>query len=356
MQTIDVMLGRRSYPIHIESGLLNNIPSLLGEVNGDRKWVIISEPKLLDLHGNTLRLNLEGAGFACDVITLEEGEASKNLSVYGSIIERLIELQCDRTSAILALGGGVVGDVSGFVAATFLRGIDYYQIPTTCLGMVDSAIGGKTGVNSPSGKNLVGAVYQPKGVLIDPELLHSLPRGEVQSGLGEVIKYGAIRDKDFFHKVSSWLDDTDAFPFEDAIAQCCTIKAEIISKDEREGSLRRILNFGHTVGHALEAQLGYGTIRHGEAVSYGMKCAGKISCEMGFLSEEEFILLSSTIGKLPLPTLPEIDKTALMKFIRVDKKWENLQLHFVLLKQLGKAVISTAVTEDLIKNSLEVFE
>ncbi len=270
MQTVDVMLGRRSYPIHIESGLLKKVPSLLGEVNDYRKLVIISEPKLLELHGNTLRSNLEEAGFTCDVITLKEGEPSKNLSVYGSLIDRLIELQCDRTSAILALGGGVVGDVAGFVAGTFLRGIDYYQIPTTCLAMVDSAIGGKTGINASAGKNLIGVVYQPKGVLIDPDLLHSLPREEVQSGLGEVIKYGAIRNKEFFHKVSSWLDDLDAFPFEDAIKECCAIKAEIISKDEREGGLRRILNFGHTVGHALDAVLGYGTFRHGEAVSYGM--------------------------------------------------------------------------------------
>ncbi|MEE2877225.1 MAG: 3-dehydroquinate synthase [Candidatus Neomarinimicrobiota bacterium] len=354
MQTVDVKLGNRGYPIHINPGLLHEIPSILAQVNNGRKWVIISEPKLLDLYGNILRLELEEAGFDCAVITLQDGEESKSLSAYGSLIDRMIELECERTSAILALGGGVVGDVAGFVAATFLRGIDYYQVPTTFLSMVDSAIGGKTGVNRPAGKNLVGAVYQPKAVLIDPDLLQSLPSKEVYSGLGEVIKYGAIRDKHFFLNISTWLDSLDIFPFADAIAKCCAIKARIVSEDEREDGLRRILNFGHTVGHSLEAQFGYGAIRHGEAVAYGMKCAGKISNEMGFLTSEEFALLSDTVGKLPLTTLPEVDETLLMQFLKVDKKWENNRLHFVLLEKLGKAITSTAVTEDLIRDSLKV--
>lgn len=352
MHVINVQLGKHSYPIHIESALLSEVPSILNNANRGQQWVIISQPLLMDLYGNSLVSDLEKAGFNCQSITLTDGEEGKNLSEFGNIIGKMIELNCDRTTSLLALGGGVVGDVAGFVAASFLRGIEYYQIPTTLLAMVDSAIGGKTGINTPAGKNLVGAVYQPKAVLVDTDLLQSLPNEEVYSGIGEVVKYGAIRNIDFFNKVSSWLDDISTFPYNNAIAECCIIKARIVEEDEYELGLRRILNFGHSIGHALEAQLGYGTIRHGEAISYGMKCAGAISHEMGFLSEEDRTLLSSTIEKLSLPLLPEVDHTRLMKFLKVDKKWENRRLHFILLNRLGNAFISTDVTEDMIYASL----
>jgi 3-dehydroquinate synthase len=235
-----------------------------------------------------------------------------------------------------------------------MRGIDYYQIPTTLLAMVDSSIGGKTGINIAEGKNLVGAIYQPKGVLIDPVILESLPQEEVFAGLGEIIKYGAIWDKAFLIDISTWLEDIDSFPFEDAIHKSCKIKAEVVSKDEREGDLRRILNFGHTIGHALESHLGYGKIRHGEAVALGMKCAGFISKKLNLLSKEELSTLNQTINRLPLPQLPHINGNHLMPFIKTDKKSEKGVLNFVVLDGLGNAITSTNVTEDLIKQSLTV--
>ena len=354
MKSLQVNLGSRSYPIHVKSGLLKQTASILSDQNHGQKWVIISQYNLMELFGFDLMTELNESGFNCDYITLPVGEASKSLNEFSRVISQMVEFGCDRKTTILALGGGVVGDVSGFVASSFMRGIDYYQIPTTLLAMVDSAIGGKTGINIAEGKNLVGAIYQPKGVLIDPVILESLPQEEVFAGLGEVIKYGAIWDKAFLIDISTWLEDIDSFPFEDAIRKSCKIKAEVVSKDEREGDLRRILNFGHTIGHALESHLGYDKIRHGEAVALGMKCAGFISQKLNLLSKEELSTLNQTINRLPLPQLPHINGNHLMPFIKTDKKSEKGVLNFVLLDGLGNAISSTDVTEELIQESLKV--
>ena len=354
MKSVQVNLGSRSYPIHVKSGLLKQTASILSDQNHGQKWVIISQYNLMELFGFDLMTELNESGFNCDYITLPLGEASKSLNEFSRVISQMIEFGCDRKTTILALGGGVVGDVSGFVASSFMRGIDYYQIPTTLLAMVDSSIGGKTGINIAEGKNLVGAIYQPKGVLIDPVILESLSKEEVMAGLGEVIKYGAIGDKAFLIDISTWLEDIDSFPFEDAIRKSCKIKAEVVSKDEREGDLRRILNFGHTIGHALESHLGYGKIRHGEAVALGMKCAGFISQKLNLLSKEELSTLNQTINRLPLPQLPHINGNHLMPFIKTDKKSEKGVLNFVLLDGLGNALSSTDVTEELIQESLKV--
>ena len=354
MKSVQVNLGSRSYPIHVKSGLLKKTASILSDQNHGQKWVIISQYNLMDLFGFDLMTVLNESGFNCDFITLPVGEASKSLNEFSRVISQMVEFGCDRKTTIIALGGGVVGDVSGFVASSFMRGIDYYQIPTTLLSMVDSSIGGKTGINIAEGKNLVGAIYQPKGVLIDPVILESLSKEEVMAGLGEVIKYGAIWDKAFLIDISTWLEDIDSFPFEDAIRKSCKIKAEVVSKDEREGDLRRILNFGHTIGHALESHLGYGKIRHGEAVALGMKCAGFISQKLNLLSKEELSTLNQTINRLPLPQLPHINGNHLMPFIKTDKKSEKGVLNFVLLDGLGNAISSTDVTEELIQESLKV--
>jgi 3-dehydroquinate synthase len=354
VKSVQVNLGSRSYPIHVKSGLLKQTASILSDQNHGQKWVIISQYNLMDLFGFDLMTVLNESGFNCDFITLPVGEASKSLNEFSRVISQMVEFGCDRKTTIIALGGGVVGDVSGFVASSFMRGIDYYQIPTTLLAMVDSSIGGKTGINIAEGKNLVGAIYQPKGVLIDPVILESLSKEEVMAGLGEVIKYGAIWDKAFLIDISTWLEDIDSFPFEDAIRKSCKIKAEVVSKDEREGDLRRILNFGHTIGHALESHLGYGKIRHGEAVALGMKCAGFISQKLNLLSKEELSTLNQTINRLPLPQLPHINGNHLMPFIKTDKKSEKGVLNFVLLDGLGNALSSTDVTEELIQESLKV--
>ena len=354
MKTIQVQLGDRSYPIHIMRGLMIDIPSILSGNNNGQKWVIISQHRLMELFGFDLMTNLKDNGFDVEFITVPVGESAKSLNNFSRVISQMVKLNCDRSTTILALGGGTVGDVVGFVASSFMRGIEYYQIPTTLLAMVDSSIGGKTGINITEGKNLIGSIYQPQGVLVDSTLLDSLPRKEVIAGMGEVIKYGAIRDTDFLNQVSEWLNDIDSFPFGKAIERSSEIKADIVSADEREGGLRRLLNFGHTVGHALEAHFGYGRIRHGEAVALGMKCAGWISKRMNMLSNDEFNQLAEPILKLPLPSLGKLNVNHLMSYIQVDKKSEKGVLNFVVLDGLGNGATSTHVTETLIKQSLKV--
>jgi 3-dehydroquinate synthase len=354
MKTIQVELGNRSYPIHVKSGLLSEILTVLTDKNHGQKWVIISQHRLMELFGFDLMNQLKEGSYNIDFVTLPNGEAAKSINELSRVVSQMVELTCDRSSTILALGGGVVGDVAGFVAASFMRGIDYFQIPTTLLAMVDSSIGGKTGVNIAEGKNLVGAIYQPKAVLVDPDVLGSLPKEEVIAGLGEVIKYGAIWDQNFLNDTAKWMENLDTFPFEEAIARSCEIKAEVVSQDEREGNLRRILNFGHTIGHALESHLGYGKIRHGEAVAFGMKCAGFISQKLGLLSKKELVNLVQTINLLPLPSLRHINGNHLMPFINTDKKTEKGVLNFVVLNGLGNATITTEVTEELIQESLKV--
>ena len=227
MKTIQVQLGDRSYPIHIKPGLTIDIPSILSDNNNGQKWVIISQLRIMELFGFDLMTNLKDNGFDVEYITVPMGEASKSLNDFSSLISQMIELNCDRSTTILSLGGGTVGDVAGFVASSFMRGIKYYQIPTTLLAMVDSSIGGKTGINIAEGKNLIGSIYQPQGVLVDSTLLDSLPREEVISGLGEVIKYGAIRDTNFLKQISNWLNDIDSFPFDKAVKRSGEIKADI---------------------------------------------------------------------------------------------------------------------------------
>jgi 3-dehydroquinate synthase len=220
--------------------------------------------------------------------------------------------------------------------------------------MVDSSIGGKTGINVSEGKNLVGAIYQPKRVIVDPNLLESLPKEEVNAGIGEIIKYGAIWNKEFLLQIRSWLMDINNFPFDNAIYTSCKIKAEIVSKDENEHGIRKILNFGHTIGHALESYLGYGKIRHGEAVAFGMKSSGYISGKLGSISKNDLLILINMIDNLPLPELPHINPNHLLPFIKNDKKTEKGKLNFVILDNLGNAKTTTKVDEDLIIESLKV--
>ena len=354
MNTIQVALGEKTYPIYLENGLTQNISNLLSNVNHGQRWVIISQYSLMEFFGFELLSNMKKDNYKIDYITLPNGEAAKSINEFNRVISSMIEMHCDRTTNIIALGGGVVGDLAGFVASSFLRGINYYQVPSTLLSMVDSSIGGKTGLNIAEGKNLVGSIYQPKAVFIDPNLLHSLPNKELISGLGEVIKYGAIYDRNFLTDISVWLDDIGSFPFNKAIKRSCQIKADIVSKDEREHGIRRILNFGHTVGHAIEAVMGYGKIRHGEAISHGMKCAGWISKELGLLSKSDNEYLNKIIDKLPLPSINKIQTNDLLSFIGRDKKIEDQVLNFVALEKLGKAITTTDVSEDLIQKSFKV--
>ena len=358
MQTISVPLQNRSYPIWIENDLINKLSELLKPLNQKQQWVVCSQEDIFNHYGKPLINSLKNAGFSVESIIYSDGEEAKSLTVLESIYPQLIEMGCDRSSTLLALGGGVVGDVTGYIAATFMRGVDYIQIPTTLLAMVDSSIGGKTGVNLPYGKNLVGAIWQPKAVVIDPELLNSLPKREVTSAMGEVIKYGAILDKELFDLISENLDNLleigNPTLLTDVIARCAKLKADIVADDEREGDNRRILNFGHTIGHALETHFGFDTLRHGEAIAYGMLVAGKLSIEYSGLKDEDFELLQETIQKLPLPILPKFDPKALLNIIQNDKKIKNGKIHFILLKEIGESIVNNNLNDESIINALEI--
>ena len=357
MQTISVPLQNRSYPIWIENGLLAKLPELLKPMNQGQKWVIFSQDGIFKLYGMELLADLKAAGFNVDTILLPDDEAAKSLSALENVYSKLIELGCHRSSTFLALGGGVVGDAAGFIAATFMRGVDYIQIPTTLLAMVDSSIGGKTGVNLPAGKNLVGAIWQPKAVVIDPKLLESLPEREISSAMGEVIKYGSILDKDLFNLVADNMDDllnlSNVKLLTEVIGCCAKLKADIVAEDEREGDKRRILNFGHTIGHALETHFGFDTLRHGEAVAYGMLAAGKLSTQISNFQFQYFEMLQDTIQKLPLPKLPEFEPKQILQIMQRDKKVKDGKIHFVLLEELGKAAIVDDVEEKTIINAME---
>ena len=357
MKIIEVDLHKRSYPIWINNGIINQIPDLF-DFHDKRKWIIITQQSIQDLFGQKVIKRLTSAGLNVTTLVIPEGEEAKSLSQVESIYHGLLEHNCDRSSILVAFGGGVVGDVTGFVAATFMRGIEYLQVPTTLLAMVDSAIGGKTGVNLHEGKNLVGAFHQPRGVIIDPELLHFLPDREVTSAMGEILKYGAIRDRAFFERLKenilSLLSLDNSILLKEAIIRCCEIKAEVVSHDEHETDLRRILNFGHTIGHALEITTGRGDLKHGEAIAYGMIAAGQISHDLGYLVREDLDLLISTIRSLPLPKLSKVDSKILLETIKYDKKVKTGKLHFVVLKGLGNAVITDRVTDELCLQSLEM--
>lgn len=357
MQTISVPLQNRSYPIWIEKGLLTNLPELLKPMNQGQKWVIFSQNEIISLYGNSLCKGLKSAGFQVELVVLPNGEKAKSLNELEGIFSQLIGMDCDRSSTFLALGGGVVGDATGFIAASFMRGVDYIQIPTTLLAMVDSSIGGKTGVNLPDGKNLVGAIWQPKAVVIDIELLKSLQEREITSAMGEVLKYGAILDRNLFEVVAENLNDilnlSKPELLTEVIGRCAKLKADVVVEDEREGGKRRILNFGHTIGHALETHFGFETLRHGEAVAYGMLAAGKLSNEDGRLEIEDFELLQTTIKKLPLPKLPEFDAENILKIMQRDKKVKDRKINFVLLEAIGKTVIVDSIEKESIIKAME---
>ncbi|MCK5331381.1 MAG: 3-dehydroquinate synthase [Candidatus Marinimicrobia bacterium] len=357
METIKVNLAHRGYPIWIDWQLLDRLPELLVANWQSKQVVVITQALLVEQYGRKLTGALSKKGFNATLLLLPAGEEAKALVQVENLYRQLIDLSCDKETLLLALGGGTVGDVTGFVAATFLRGIAYLQVPTTLLAMVDSAIGGKTGVNLPHGKNQVGSIYQPQAVAVDPAVLVTLPRREVVSGLAEVLKYGAIWDWEFWQELTENLEAlmiVETTAIFRAIMKSCAIKAGIVVRDEHEQDLRRILNFGHTVGHALENLSGYGQLTHGEAVALGMLCAGKISLQRGFINDDDWRSLRTTLRRLPLPDLPSIAGAKVLEVIRRDKKVRSGRLHFVLLEGLGNAVIVDDVTDEEIIQSLEV--
>lgn len=348
MTSITVELSERSYPIHVTSGQLGQANSLLPKRS--QQVCIITNPTVAQYYLHPL-INSLGE-YSVTVFEMPDGEQFKSLSVYSDVMDHLISAGFNRDCAIIALGGGVVGDMAGFVAATFQRGVDFYQIPTTLLAQVDSSVGGKTAVNHPQGKNLIGAFYQPKAVLIDTECLQTLTERDYLSGLAEVIKYGIIYDSDFFH----WLEhhtaelkmrDTKSLMF--AIQRSCEIKALIVADDEHEKGVRALLNLGHTFGHAIEAASHYGEWTHGEAVSAGIIIASKLAEVTQQLSVSEFRRLFDLISALGLPTqAPHMPWTQWLDYMQRDKKVKDGKLHFILPTGIGSAAVFKDIDEQTI--------
>ncbi len=356
MEKLSVPLGERSYCIYIEEGILDRIPEMLDEIEHGGLTVLVTDSKVNAVYGNETTRLMEESGRAVHLIEVPEGERTKTLKWAEIIYDRLVSLRADRSTLLLALGGGMVGDLTGFVAATFMRGVPYIQIPTSLLAQVDSSVGGKTAVNHPKGKNIIGAFYQPRAVFIDTAALGTLPEREFVSGMAEVVKYGAIRDRGFFYYLKNNLEAIKGLEqgvMTHIIKTSCAIKAEVVSRDEREAGLRAILNFGHTVGHAVESLLGYGKLKHGECVSIGMACAGRISVELGLCPQEEAAELVSLLEATGLPVkLPELDPRDILAAMSLDKKVRQGKMRLVLMEGLGKVVIKEGVDNELLLRCL----
>ncbi|MGB1256926.1 MAG: 3-dehydroquinate synthase [Thiolinea sp.] len=354
MQTLVVDLGDRSYPIHIGRGLLADKELLLPHIHG-QSCSIVSNETIAPLYLGQLEANVFSLRHSA--VVLPDGESHKTLDTLNQIYSHLLEQRADRKSTLLALGGGVVGDVCGFAAASYQRGINFIQVPTTLLSMVDSSVGGKTGVNHVLGKNMIGAFHQPQCVLIDTDTLNTLPDRELSAGLAEVIKYGLIRDREFL----TWLDenmvallarDPEALTY--AIYRSCQHKAEVVAADEFEAGQRALLNLGHTFGHAIESAMGYGNWLHGEAVATGMVMAAEHSMLMGWLQANEVQLIRDLLQKANLPVSPptEMSGDDFMRYMSVDKKVIDGSLRLVLMKALGQSVVTADFDHDALRRVL----
>jgi 3-dehydroquinate synthase len=341
MQTLTVNLGERSYPVHVGAGLLEQAGELLQQAGVRGKVAVVTNPTVAQLYLDPIHEALTNAEFEVTPILLPDGEEHKNLKSLVSIYDRLIDERFERKSCVLALGGGVVGDVAGFAAATYLRGVSYVQVPTTLLAQVDSSVGGKTGINHESGKNLIGAFYQPKLVLIDVAVLRTLPHRELAAGLAEVIKYGIIQDPALFELLEQRMEKllgSDRELLSQVITVSCAIKARVVEADEREEDYRAVLNFGHTIGHALEAVTGYRQLLHGEAVAVGMVKAVTLSMQQGFCDTASFNRVAALVRKAGLPVeIPSgVLPQNLIQAMEVDKKVAGGKIKFIMCEGIGK--------------------
>ena len=357
MESLTVSLADRSYSIHIGPGVLSQSDLLLPHLTS-AKVVIVSNTTVAPLYADAVSASLRDAGVESSRILLPDGEQFKNWETLNSIFDFLLERHCDRTSTLIALGGGVVGDITGFAAASYQRGIPFIQIPTTLLAQVDSSVGGKTAINHPRGKNMIGAFYQPELVLADTEVLSTLPDRELRAGLAEVIKYGLIRDLPFLEWLEENLDHLlarkpEALAF--AIARSCKNKAEVVSADEREKGERALLNLGHTFGHAIENALGYGVCLHGEAVAAGTMLAADLSKRMGWLTSGEVARMRTLFNKAQLPLdAPKLGVEKYLDLMQLDKKVADGQIRLVLQQGIGKSVITSDYDVEKLKQTLEI--
>ena len=349
MQTLSVDLGDRAYLIHIGPGLLTR-PDLVLPHLPQQRVVIVTNTTVGPLYLTKFRLALQMLDIKVDAVILPDGEAYKNWETLNLIFDALLTQRAERKTTLIALGGGVIGDITGFAAACYQRGVPFIQVPTTLLAQVDSSVGGKTGINHPLGKNMIGAFYQPQVVLADTDTLDTLPERELSAGLAEVIKYGLIRDLPFLEWLEAHMDklmarDTEALTY--AIRRSCENKAEVVAADERESGQRALLNLGHTFGHAIETGMGYGNWLHGEGVSAGTMLAADLSRRLGYLGQTDVDRVADLFRRAKLPVLaPDLGETAYMDYMGVDKKVEGGKIRFVLFRKLGEAFVGALRDEN----------
>jgi len=354
---VPVDLSDRGYEIYIGSGLLRQTAQHVQSSIAVTQVVAISDSNLKTTHAQLVTDNLAQAGIVCDLITIPAGEGSKSLRIVEQIWNEMLAFKADRQTVVIAVGGGVVGDLAGFVAATYARGIPLIQIPTTLLAQVDSSVGGKVGINLASAKNMAGAFWQPIRVLIDPLVLHTLPDREYQAGLAEVIKYGVIMDAEFFALLEDHVEEIHAREpglLKTIISRCCQLKAQVVEQDERETTgLRAILNYGHTFCHAFETVTNYGRFLHGEAVAIGMMCAARLAESMGRIDQQLISRQAALLTACNLPlTVSDIDPEALLAAMQHDKKVEHGKLRFVLPTRMGHVELVDDVSLDLVRATL----
>lgn len=355
MRSVEVELGARSYPILIGAGLIDR-GDLIAPRLGQRRAVVVTNDVVGPLYLERLRSGLAAAGISSRAVVLPDGEAHKDWHTLNSIYDGLLSGHADRGTTLIALGGGVIGDITGFAAATYQRGVPFIQIPTTVLAQVDSSVGGKTAINHPLGKNMIGAFHQPKLVLADTSTLDTLPDRELCAGLAEVIKYGLIRDPEFF----DWLDanmerlvarDPDALTF--AIERSCRNKAQVVAADETEQGERALLNLGHTFGHAIETGLGYGVWLHGEAIAAGTMMAADLSRRLGWIRDSDVARIRAVFERAGLPVIgPSLGAARYLELMRHDKKVADGRLRLILLERIGAAVVSDVAGEAQIGESI----
>jgi len=336
---VDVNLGSRSYRIVVASGALQSVGERLRELRLGSRAALVSDGAIMRLYGKTVVASLESAGFTVTTIDVPEGEAAKTLAVAEHCWDRLLTAGLDRTSTVLALGGGAVGDVAGFAAATYMRGINFIQLPTTVLAQVDASIGGKTAIDHPLGKNMIGAFHQPRLVVVDPAVARTLPEREFRSGLAEIVKHGIVLDADYFAELErdlAPLAARDLGVLERIIGGSCRLKASVVERDEREAELRHVLNYGHTIGHALEAATGYTRYAHGEAVSLGIVAEARLARRLGIADDETTTRQERMLETLGLPVrAPSIDVEPIVSAMARDKKAKDGRVPFVLAPRIG---------------------
>jgi 3-dehydroquinate synthase len=357
-QTVRVDLAERSYDIVIGSNNLAGLGKFVTERGKTTHAVLITDDNVQEPHGMSAVESLVNENINVELISIQPGETSKSVDLAASLWQGFLELGADRKTVVVAVGGGVVGDLAGFVAATFTRGLRFFQMPTSIVAQVDSSVGGKVGINLPEAKNMVGSFYQPKGVFIDTATLETLPEKEYCSGMAEVVKYGVILDADFFEfleKQTAAVNKRDSGVLVKVISRCCRLKADVVEKDEREESgLRAVLNYGHTFGHAFESLSGYGKLLHGEAVSIGMCCAARLAEKLGRVDRQFVQRQKKLLEALHLPTkTPELNCDEILNAMMHDKKVEHGKLRFVLPNRLGNVELVTDIEPDAVCAALD---